>query len=98
VSQEEQLLLVGEGRLAAAFIHVLGGGLTFLTEIRNQATHRTVARIFRSARLPGGKPGLKKISVPDSVAGMFLGHLDPDPLVIGSDPDLSIQGFGSALI
>jgi hypothetical protein len=51
VSQEEQLLLVGEGRLAAAFIHVLGGGLTFLTEIRNQSTHRTVARIFRSARL-----------------------------------------------
>ncbi len=69
MSQEEQLLLVGEGRLAAAFIHVLGGGLTFLTEIKNQATHRTVARIFRSAQLQVGKPGLNKISVLDSVAG-----------------------------
>jgi hypothetical protein len=73
VSQEEQLLLVGEGRLAAAFIHVLGGGLTFLTEIRNQATHRTVARIFRSARLPVGKPGLNKNLCSGQCCGYVFG-------------------------
>jgi hypothetical protein len=47
VAQEENLLLIAEGKLAAAFVHLLGNGLQLLTEIHTN--HRTVARVFRSA-------------------------------------------------
>jgi hypothetical protein len=49
VSQEEELLLVAEGRLAAAFLHLLGDGadLHLLTEILDRSSQRTVARVFR---------------------------------------------------
>ena len=42
---EENLLVIAEGKLAVAFVHLLGGELYLLTEIHT--SHRTVARVFR---------------------------------------------------